>query len=71
MGAYSLLESMLCKLDFQAARFTMDGEVPAQQGNDHNPGAYGYIAAADGHINIAAFGSQMWRRFCEALTRNL
>ena len=64
----SLLESMLCKLDFQAARYTMDGEVPAQQGNDHPTQVpMGTFAAADGHINIAAFGSQMWRRFCEAL----
>ena len=21
----------------------------------------------DGHVNIAAFGSQMWQRFCDAL----
>ena len=64
----SLLESMLCKLDFQAARYTMDGEVPAQQGNDHPTQVpMGTFAAADGHINIAAFGSQMWHRFCEAL----
>ena len=64
----SLLESMLCKLDFQAARYTMDGEVPAQQGNDHPTQVpMGTFVAADGHINIAAFGSQMWLRFCEAL----
>ena len=31
----SLLESMLSKLDFQGARYTMNGEVPDQQGNDH------------------------------------
>ncbi|GIS18348.1 MAG: hypothetical protein CM15mP120_02640 [Pseudomonadota bacterium] len=44
---------MLCKLDFQAARFTMDGEVPAQQGNDHPTQVpMGTFAAADGHINI-------------------
>lgn len=64
----SLLEAMLCKLDFQAARYTMDGEVPDQQGNDHPTQVpMGTFEAADGHINIAAFGSHMWRRFCEAL----
>ncbi len=31
----SLLEAMLAKLDFQGARYTMSGEVPEQQGNDH------------------------------------
>ena len=31
----SLLEAMLSKLDFQGARYTMDAEVPAQQGNFH------------------------------------
>jgi crotonobetainyl-CoA:carnitine CoA-transferase CaiB-like acyl-CoA transferase len=31
----SMLESMLSKMDFQAARYTMLGETPEQQGNDH------------------------------------
>ncbi|MCH2325367.1 MAG: CoA transferase, partial [Pseudomonadales bacterium] len=31
----SLLEAMLCKLDFQAARYTMNGEVAEQEGNNH------------------------------------
>ena len=31
----SLLEAMLNKLDFQAARYTMSGEVPGQEGNHH------------------------------------
>ncbi|HKI73014.1 MAG TPA: CoA transferase, partial [Pseudomonadales bacterium] len=31
----SLLESMLSKLDFQGARYTMNGEIPEQQGNFH------------------------------------
>ena len=31
----SLLESMIAMMDFQAARWTIDGEVPAQEGNHH------------------------------------
>ena len=64
----SLLEAMLSKLDFQGARYTMDGEVPTQQGNDHPTQVpMGTFEARDGHVNIAAFGSQMWQRFCDAL----
>jgi crotonobetainyl-CoA:carnitine CoA-transferase CaiB-like acyl-CoA transferase len=64
----SLLEAMLSKLDFQGARYTMDGDVPTQQGNDHPTQVpMGTFEAQDGHVNIAAFGSQMWQRFCDAL----
>ena len=64
----SLLEAMLSKLDFQGARYTMDGDVPTQQGNDHPTQVpMGTFDALDGHVNIAAFGSQMWQRFCDAL----
>ncbi len=64
----SLFEAMLNKLDFQAARYTMSGEVPRQQGNDH---PYlipmGTFRSRDGLVNIAASGGRLWRRFCEAL----
>lgn len=64
----SLLEAMLCKLDFQAARYTMNGEVAEQQGNDHPTQVpMGTFEAADGYVNIAAFGDIMWTRFCDAL----
>jgi crotonobetainyl-CoA:carnitine CoA-transferase CaiB-like acyl-CoA transferase len=64
----SLLESMMSKLDFQGARYIMNGEVPNQQGNDHPTQVpMGTFTAKDGHVNIAAFGSQMWQRFCDAL----
>jgi len=64
----SLLEAMLSKLDFQGARYTMSGEEPTQQGNDHPTQVpMGMFQAKDGHVNIAAFGGQMWRRFCDAL----
>ena len=64
----SLLEAMLCKLDFQAARYTMEGEVAQRQGNDHPTQVpMGTFEAADGQVNIAAFGEVMWGRFCDAL----
>jgi crotonobetainyl-CoA:carnitine CoA-transferase CaiB-like acyl-CoA transferase len=64
----SLLEAMLCKLDFQGARYTMSGEVAGQQGNDHPTQVpMGTYEARDGHVNIAAFGDVMWKRFCDAL----
>ncbi len=64
----SLFEAMLNKLDFQAARYTMNGEVPRQQGNDHRyliP--MGAFRCKDGLVNIAASGGRLWRRFCESL----
>ena len=64
----SLFEAMLNKLDFQAARYTMNGEVPRQQGNDH---PYlipmGAFHCKDGLVNIAASGGRLWKRFCEAV----
>lgn len=64
----SLLEAMLSKLDFQGARYTMKGEVPDQQGNDHPTQVpMGTFAAKDGFINVAAYGEIMWQRFCDAL----
>jgi len=64
----SLLESMLSKLDFQGARYTMLGDVPAQQGNDH-PTAFpmGTFACADGFVNIAAPTERMWASFLDAV----
>ena len=67
----SLLESMMSKLDFQGARYTMSGEEPQQQGNDHPTQVpMGLFEAKDGFVNIAAFGGQMWQRFCGALNAN-
>ena len=64
----SLLEAMMCKLDFQGARYTMTGDMPDQQGNDHPTQVpMGTFEAKDGHVNIAAFGEVMWKRFCDAL----
>jgi crotonobetainyl-CoA:carnitine CoA-transferase CaiB-like acyl-CoA transferase len=63
----SLLESQIFMLDFQAARWLLSGDVAKQAGNDH-PTAIptGVFPTSDGHINIAASGDQLYRRFCEA-----
>ncbi len=64
----SLLESMMCKLDFQGARYTMNGEVPEQQGNDHPyQSPMGTFRSLDGLVNIAAPSQRLWERFCQAL----
>ena len=64
----SLLEAMIQMLDFQAARYLKDGEVPGQAGNDH-PTLIptGVFPTADGHINIAASGQVLWHRLAEVL----
>jgi crotonobetainyl-CoA:carnitine CoA-transferase CaiB-like acyl-CoA transferase len=59
---------MLNKLDFQAVRYTVDGEVAGQQGNSHPTLApMGTYRARDGMVNIAASTVRMWGNFCEAL----
>ncbi len=64
----SLLEAQIFMLDFQAARWLMAGEVAPQAGNDHPTGIpTGVFPTADGHINIAASGDGLWKRFCEAI----
>jgi crotonobetainyl-CoA:carnitine CoA-transferase CaiB-like acyl-CoA transferase len=55
-------------LDFQAARWLVDGEVPRQAGNNHPTSIpTGVFATADGHINIAVAGQAIWLRFLEAI----
>jgi crotonobetainyl-CoA:carnitine CoA-transferase CaiB-like acyl-CoA transferase len=64
----SLLESMIAMMDFQAARWTIDHEVPAQAGNHHPMGVpMGCFAAADGYINIAGASGRMLRNLCDAI----
>jgi crotonobetainyl-CoA:carnitine CoA-transferase CaiB-like acyl-CoA transferase len=64
----SLLQAQIAILDFQAARFLMDGRVPGQTGNDH-PTAIptGVFATRDGQINVATAGQASFVRLCEAL----
>ena len=64
----SLLESIIQMLDFQASRWTIAGEVALQAGNNHPTSIpTGVFPTADGHINIAASGTQLWTRFCAAI----
>ena len=59
----SLLQSGVALLDFQAARYLMNGEVPPQVGNDH-PTSMPTSAykTADSYINVGASGDGMWAR---------
>lgn len=64
----SLLEAQIAMLDFQASRWTMDGEVPGQAGNDHPTLIpMGTFATADGHINLAAPNNGRFRTLCRLL----
>jgi crotonobetainyl-CoA:carnitine CoA-transferase CaiB-like acyl-CoA transferase len=64
----SLLEAMIAMMDFQATRWTMAREVPQQAGNDHPTTVpTGLFHTADGVINLAAGGDEMWRRIVETL----
>ncbi len=64
----SLLQAQAFMLDFQAARWLMNGEVPPQAGNNHPTSApTGVYPTADGHINIAVASDTIWRRFCKAM----
>jgi crotonobetainyl-CoA:carnitine CoA-transferase CaiB-like acyl-CoA transferase len=72
----SLLQAQVFMLDFQAARWLVDHDLPKQAGNNHPTSIpTGVFATSDGHINVAAAGQEIWRRFCRAigheeLTRN-
>jgi formyl-CoA transferase len=64
----SLLQAMISMMDFQAARYLKDGEIPKQEGNNHPTGIpTGVFPTADGHINIAASGTVLFERLCKAM----
>jgi crotonobetainyl-CoA:carnitine CoA-transferase CaiB-like acyl-CoA transferase len=66
--ATSLLQAQIFMLDFQAARWLIDAEVPKQAGNNHPTSIpTGVFKTADGHINIATTGGPTWERFCRAI----
>jgi crotonobetainyl-CoA:carnitine CoA-transferase CaiB-like acyl-CoA transferase len=66
----SLLETMISMMDLQAARFTVDGEVPKQEGN-HHPTLVpmGCFASKDGYVNVAGPSGRLLHRFCDAIGR--
>lgn len=64
----SLLQAMIAMLDFQAARWLVEKEVPAQTGNDHPTQIpTGVFQTADGYLNIGAAEQSIWERLCKVL----
>lgn len=66
----SLLEAQIALMDFQAARYLVEGEVPRQSGNDHpyvTP--MGVVATKDGYLNLGVGGDGQWRAFCDVIGR--
>jgi crotonobetainyl-CoA:carnitine CoA-transferase CaiB-like acyl-CoA transferase len=64
----SLLESMIAMMDFQAARWTIDQEVPPQAGNHHPMSVpMGCFASADGYLNIGAAGGRLLHNLCQVI----
>ncbi len=64
----SLLQAQIAMLDFQAARWLVDKQVPPQAGNNHPTGIpTGVFATSDGHSNIAATGKAIYERFCHTM----
>lgn len=66
----SLLQAQVFMLDFQAARFLMDGDIPTQAGNNHPTSIpTGVFKTKDGHMNLAVAGQEIWKRFAAAMGR--
>lgn len=66
----SLLQAQVFMLDFQAARFLMDGDVAKQAGNNHPTSIpTGVFATSDGYMNIAVTGNNIWSKFCNLMKR--
>ena len=64
----SLLHTQIAMMDFQAARYLNDGDVPVQEGNDHPTSSpMGLFDAADGPFNLGASGEGNWKRLCDLL----
>lgn len=64
----SLLQSQLWMMDFQAMRWLLNKEVPAQSGNDHPISSpTGVFPTQDGHMNIAAMGNDIFARLCHVI----
>ena len=64
----SLLSAQISMLDFQAARWLVDHEVPPQAGNNHPTTIpTGVYPTSDGHINIATAGGEIYERLCRVL----
>ena len=66
----SLLQAQVFMLDFQAARYLMDGVVPKQAGNNHPTSIpTGVFKTKDGYMNIGVAGQDIWKRFARMMDR--
>ncbi len=66
----SLLHAQIAMMDFQAARYLNDGDIPVQQGNDHPTSSpMGLFEGSDGVFNLGASGEGNWVRMCRMLGR--
>jgi crotonobetainyl-CoA:carnitine CoA-transferase CaiB-like acyl-CoA transferase len=64
----SLLESMVGMMDFQATRYTIDGVIPGQEGNDHPTVVpMGCFATTDGHVNVGGPSGRLLESFCAVI----
>jgi formyl-CoA transferase len=59
---------MIAMMDFQAARWTIDRDVPGQAGNHHPTNVpMGCFATADGYVNIGAAGGRLLDAFAAVI----
>ena len=66
----SLLQAQVFMLDFQAARYLMDGDIPKQAGNNHPTSIpTGVFKTSDGYMNIAVTGNNIWTKFAQTMSR--
>jgi crotonobetainyl-CoA:carnitine CoA-transferase CaiB-like acyl-CoA transferase len=66
----SLLEAQIALMDFQAARYLVDGEVPQTSGNDHpTVTPMGVAATSDGYLNLGVGTDKQWQDFCALIGR--
>lgn len=67
----SLLGAQIALMDFQAARYLVEGEIPASSGNDHpyvTP--MGVVVTKDGHMNLGVGSDAQWRAFCGLINQD-
>lgn len=64
----SLLHSLIAMMDFQAARYLNEGDIPQATGNDHPTSSpTGLFQAQDGPFNVGSSGEGTWQRLCQIL----
>lgn len=67
----SLLHSMIAMMDFQVARYLVDGEIPVQAGNNHPTCTpMGLFEASDGNFNLGVSGEGIWANLCKVIEKS-